>query len=610
MVKKSFVFIFVFLLSIVSFGFSQSHVSVPLENDVYYVIDNALSRGLCSLPPSAKPWSENTVKKLLNEMLASSKLSVMESDVVNNLLAQFEQKPGLNLKNGKYYSEKIISNESVLSKSNENNSPDKITVDAGLTSALSGSGAYYFDQEEFWGGFDLWLTAHVGGDLGKYVSYYGDIGVALISAERENLGSEKVMVNDPANTDVADMFSYPLGFFPYSYESSWSGLVFPLKTLDDGEQAAWADSASIGFNLFSEISGAFFNDILQWRVGRNYHEAAGIVEGSSLVLNKAAQPFAGYELQFNPLSGLNIYSLTGGLEFFGREGNKESAEKFQNAFSLTMLSYNFKNYAQIDVGTVAVWPKRFELGYLLPFSLPLLYQNNIGDFDNVSLFGNLKLQYPGLGFLWFSLYVDEMEVRNNFFHLDREMYAFQTGLRWNLPFLNFSTFTVSYTKIEPYCYTHPKTNVPWYGSSMEESYTNHGYGLGYYLPPNSDELKLAFNTIVSEQTSLDVQFQMIRHGADYGSQMVDGSSYLSEMKYKNLTSDSILRKDFLNDGAYQWLYVLKAGSTYKLKNLPIEFSLNAGAVFSYWTLDDKIIDDNEYPSRNGIVADIGVRIFY
>lgn len=288
-----------------------------------------------------------------------------------------------------------------------------------------------------------------------------------------------------------------------------------------------------------------------------------------------------------------------------------------------MVEFNYKNYIHFDFGDSAVWPKRFELGYLFPLIGNMLYQNNVGDFDNIGLFADLKLQKPGLGSIWMSVFIDEINFEDNFFSLDREMYAYQAGAKLSLPWINFGTLTLSYTKIEPYCYTHITVDkTPWYdGIAMEEAYMNHGYGMGYYLPPNSDEVRLRFDFAPYINTMFNAQFQMIRHGADYGSSAVDGSSYLSELAGSDRSENPALRKHFLHDGAYQWFYIIKAGAKHKLSKYPIEFSLEAGFVFSYWTdLDDgsandgeshsyHVTDSAEYPKQNGIIATLGLRIF-
>jgi hypothetical protein len=257
------------------------------------------------------------------------------------------------------------------------------------------------------------------------------------------------------------------------------------------------------------------------------------------------------------------------------------------------VELNYKNYFHIDFGSSVVWPKRFELGYIFPLLDNFFYQNNIGDFDNMAIHLNVKGQYPGIGKLWVSFFLDEMEISSmgSAFDLDRHMFAYQAGAQGFLPFLSFTSLTVSYTKIEPYNYTHNNRTIsPWYNDPMETAYVNSGVGLGYYLPPNSDEIKVRFDTRPLAQTAAHLQYQLIRHGADYGRHQVDGSSLVSELDPSGRSWKESLRKNFLHDGAYQWLHIVKIGAEHKLKNLPLTIFGETGVAYSYFT----DIGDSDY----------------
>jgi hypothetical protein len=220
------------------------------------------------------------------------------------------------------------------------------------------------------------------------------------------------------------------------------------------------------------------------------------------------------------------------------------------------------------------------------------------------------------------------------------MYAWQFGASALLPRLPFASLQMRYTKIEPYNYTHLREKMPWYGDTpMITSYTNSGKSLGYYLPPNSDELLLRFETMPSALSSLNFQYQMIRHGAEYGRSAVDGSSLQSELDPSGRDTKSVLKKSFLQDGAYQWQHVLKIGGDYRFPKTPVQVFAEAGVVLSYFTDIDgpdvsvtladgtpvtvnknanfgdgrshnySVIDTAEYPKSNTFIASIGVRIF-
>jgi hypothetical protein len=500
---------------------------------------------------------------------------------------------------------------------NETSGGTELSAEISVSSQLSGSGAVYFEQNEYYGGFDTWLDARVRGDVGEAFSYSFEIGVGLLSAGRPYLGKYRYKAG---GNETVDIYGSPLSYFPYAYSGRWDGFIFPVGELNAGGPDGWPDGVSIGFSLLCEISGSVFDDTLFWSIGRKRHEWAAMVQGGSLVLNETAQPFFGFDLSFQPFPWFGFSSLTGTLEYFDANGIQTSSQTFQNAFSLSLAYFDFAKFLHIDFGTSSVWPKRFEPGYLFPLIDNMLYQNNIGDFDNIGFFGNLKLKKSGLGFIWASFFIDELNFEENFFILDREMYAWQCGLEVLLPGLPFALLDFSYTKIEPYCYTHQKVDVPWYAAPMEEAYTSHGYGLGYYLPPNSDEIKLRFQTMPAGGTRVKAQFQMIRHGADYGERAVDGSSYLSELAENGRSSDPRLRKFFLRDGAYQWFHIIRGGLVHSPRRLPIELSLELGMVFSYWTDIDGSpndgashayhrVDTEQYPGRTGVIASLGLRVF-
>jgi len=289
-----------------------------------------------------------------------------------------------------------------------------------------------------------------------------------------------------------------------------------------------------------------------------------------------------------------------------------------------MLEANIKRFLNISVGSSVVWPKRFELGYLFPFAENFMYQNNIGDFDNIALFLNAQLQYPGIGRLWFSFSLDELNLQNirSMFEMDRMMYIFQLGGAFQIPWLSFASISMSYTKNEPYNYTHPRIWTPWNKSTqMEQNYINAGKSLGHYLPPNADEFLIRFEMMPVTHCMVSLQYQMIRHGAQYGDRAVDGSSLYSELNGDRNKSPA-LKKFFLRDGAYQWMHILKVRGEYSFAWLkgPVKLFAEIGGVFSYFTDIEgaansgkrgnySVINTPQYPHSLSLHGIIGVQIF-
>ena len=256
----------------------------------------------------------------------------------------------------------------------------------------------------------------------------------------------------------------------------------------------------------------------------------------------------------------------------------------------------------------------------------------IGDCDNLQLFGDIKYTISGVGSVWASVYVDEINgLNNNPFNSPRAMLAYQAGVKALVPNLPFGTLSFRYTKIEPYCYTHQALpHTPWYNHYICENYSNNGESLGYYLPPNSDEFLLSFKIHPGIASNLGVSYQLIRHGADYGSQQVPGSNIYSELTPYNRNE---LNKYFLHDGAYNWIHILSTGGKLSLNTkIPVAFYGNLGLMFSYFTVIDPekyyrddygkngncrdvdfktpfdIAGTDEYPNLFGAVLTLGVNI--
>ena len=449
--------------------------------------------------------------------------------------------------------------------------------------------------------------------------------------------------------DVSDKARYVRrylnnSYLPYSYKKPWSGQFYFAKNLDASGLEGWATSFGLGFSIDGEIRGSFLDNRIILGAGRIDREIAAMDNGSSLVLNKQAYPFMAVDVQFKIFEFLKFYSLTGILEYpnqdyinerelniIGKPDGVDDSYMYQNAFSVNMVEIDLKRL-HIDFGSSVVWPKRFEIGYIFPLINYVEYQNHIGDCDNLALFGDLKYTIPGLGSVWGSVYIDEINgINNNPFIYTRAMLAYQGGVKYVLPKLPFATVSFRYTKIEPYCYTHHSINYsPWYNHYICENYTNNGESLGYYLPPNSDEFLLSFNIKPSVSTSAGVSYQLIRHGADYGSQQVPGSNIYSELSNANRDE---LQKFFLHDGAYNWIHILSTGGNMKLNTkLPVSFYGNLGLMFSYFTVIDAekydrsvygnngnckdadfdtpfdIANTDEYPTLFGAVLTIGVNI--
>jgi len=616
--KLKLLFIICFL-GVFSFApvFSQTHTSVNLDSQVYYILEQAEIRGLCSPLSGVRPYTQSVVLAVINEILNSDnskKLNAMELEILEQYRNSLDKpKTGIDWQRGTRYSETSLGKNNML-----------LSANIGLGADIEGSAGLYPSFGEHYFGTEIWLQAYLNGDIGRYLSYGLSGEGGLMQTPRKFLGTgntyyDGFVRDEEFKNQITSVYSESLTYFPYSYKKRWDGSVFFLNNLEIYE--SWPNNIAGGYNLMAELTSSFLDNKLIFRLGRMSHDWGTGPLGSSLAFNQMARPLLGIEGEFTPLPWLNIVSLTGILEYNNIAGIKDSSMTSQNVFSANMLQFRYKNYISFDIIDTVVWPKRFELGYMIPIISSFFYQNNIGDFDNMALTFNLKLQYPGLGNIWFSLFLDEMKVDTKWWLLDRTMLAAQAGLNIQMPFLAFSSIWLSYTVVNPYCYTHNRNINPWFDHPMETAYTNNGAGLGYYLPPNSDELLFRFKTMPVKNMVTHLQYQMIRHGADFGSGEVDGSSLLSELDPDDRGTKPILKRFFLNDGAYQWRHIIKAGVEWNLPKLPIALYGEAGVVISYFTnIGEKanvngaaypyfVINTSEYPNSTSFIIKIGVKVF-
>ena len=606
--------------------FAQTHSSVSMGNQVYYILEQAELRGFCSPLSGVRPYTQSVVIGKINEILNSEnagKLNITERQILRQYIDQFAKPaPGLDWQRGAYYGEVAIGRNNTLLSAN-------LGVAAEIESSLGA-----INPGNSYLGMELWLSAYMNGDLGKNISYDFTWGGGLVRAPRQFLGTyntyyEGFDMGDDSEfvNQLIDVYSQPLTHFPYTYRKQWDGSVFFFSNLTGYD--AWPDSIAGGYYLPAELTMSFFENKLIMRMGRITHDWSSTSFGSSLAFNKAARPLAGLQAEFFPIPWFGLASLTGILEYHNLAGIKESAMTSQNAFSITMLQFRYKDYLFFDIVDAVVYPKRFEIGYVAPIINSFFYQNNIGDFDNLALTFNVKAQYPGMGSMWVSLFVDEMNLTTNL-SLDRQMVAYQAGVNLPLPILAFSSVKLSYTKINPYAYTHNRNFNPWHGDlPMETGYINNGISLGYYLPPNSDEILLRVKTMPLKNLITGLQYQMIRHGADFGPNAVDGSNLLSELDPRDRNTNPILHRYFLRDGAYQWMHIFKINAEWNLSRLPVALFAEAGMVYSYFTNIDgpannvdahangekaraqpySRINTTYYPESTSFILKLGVNVF-
>lgn len=670
---KKIAFIFLNLFFCFSI-FAQTLSNVYLNDEIYTFLEYAQTKGYCDYLIGAKPYSAKQILNAINQTLDhAEELKPEELKIINQYIEALNPKKS-ERKQGFLHTIADNKNEEL---------PVSFLYDFKMDSFVSG-GIYSFKEMDQYG-IDISAGLDFKGDLSKFLSYKfnvnanmstmplyyrGDYFIGYNWYDTDYKTSAVDENNNPINETGYSVYDYLDGVMvgsgtsarelrepvrrtiksyynasvlPYSYSKTWDGSVYFLTNLDASGLEGWPNNLAIAPSMFGEITSDLFENRLQLKIGRYRREWAAMDDGSSLVLNKMARPFFAGEFLVSPFKFIKFSSLTGSLEYpnqaymvnsYPTNPGMNDAEFYQNLFSINMLEFDFP-FLHIDFGSSTVWPKRLEIGYLFPVINYVIAQNNYGDYDNTALFGDLKIRKPGVGSIWASIFVDEINGINNDIRTSpRAMFAGQLGGKLAIPGLNFASVSIRYTKVEPYCYTHQMVNyTPWYnGKYISESYTNNGSSLGYYLDPNSDETLVRLDFKPASGWGTAIQYQFIRHGADFGSQAVPGSSLYSELSPKNRNE---LKKYFLRDGAYNWMHILKFEASYTNRNkvLPINLSASVGLLYSYYTaIDDEIykerynygnnknsgadqntsynfINTDEYPAYFGVVLSLGVKLW-
>ena len=74
--------------------FPQTHTSVPLGNQIYYILEQAEIRGLCSPLPGTRPYTRSVVISAINEILDSpdtKKLTTVEREILEQYLEKYSK---------------------------------------------------------------------------------------------------------------------------------------------------------------------------------------------------------------------------------------------------------------------------------------------------------------------------------------------------------------------------------------------------------------------------------------------------------------------------------------------------------------------------------------
>jgi hypothetical protein len=556
--------------------FSGEYTSVPLGHPAYQLLESAQIRGLIAPLPTAKPYSRHTVTEALKKIGNSQRLSSVERRVVEKQIRELSGS----------------SQGSVLTDGALYHSSEHLDAAMGASVASETSAGLSFVPQDV--SSTNFLNLYLSGDFKQekpVVSYRFDMGFGTVGVF-EHSGAVSRLEHKTASS-----------YAPYTFRKVWEGYTYSLLDPFDFDSGASQDmELDIAFSMDPEVALGLFDEHVRIsfsRIPRNW----GLGE-DSLMLSGSANPFVSASLEAKIFEWMDYAFLFGSLENLGDSGTP--AKTHQALITLHSVDVRPFDWLYIGVHEGVVWPKRFELGYLNPLIFSSLYQGMIGDFDNI--LGGLSLGFsiPGYAEVYGTFFFDEFRP-SSFADLRdrvRNFFSYKAGVQVQLPSVPFGTLRAQYTKIEPFTYTHPVTDVPWLDEPVHESFVTNGDGLVSKLDPNSDELLVSAKAFVSPSIQIRASYQMIRHGEyggdynkplkEYGNEtgnsiLPDGMNYADQFDGNDspdVEGIEGLRKDFLRDGDYDWYHIFAFGGSYDLRqstNLPVSVKLTNSVVYHFKT---------------------------
>jgi hypothetical protein len=603
------------------FGFiipAQTFLSVELTDPVYEILDNAAQRGLIENLPSVKPYSRAQVISFLEEVLSQgNRLRYNERETAKFFLERFKT-PQMGSKYANYPAQGPLG-----------------SFQAGFK--MEGDSRINFNNPESWHTYNG-LLAYLSGDIGGALSYYGAVGGSVnkvapdyfykhITMEPGRSGSPYYIENGEVQWFQGENWDYtaPGAFAPYSFTAQWDGHHTDIAT--KGHNDGVIAYPSFAMRTEDEITLQKYDGDLTVRWGKMRREW-GYGDGS-LYLSGSAYPFAGFETHLRPTDWFNFSFVAGSLgnwfiDSYLRHDlvtdptdpdydadripmlDQYSAQKM---FSLQQFELKPTSWLSLTAASSAIWGKRFELAYLSPLMLPFVIQELNGDMDNVALTAGLNARLPWGGRLYYTFFLDETSGSqlSRIFTYARNMYAYQGGIQTALPWLPFSTLTLQYTKIHPFVYSHYyETDYVYAQFPVDTTYTHAGENLGYFLPPNSDEILVKMEFFPKPGLKALLKYQLIRHGTNDPTGMDENSNGIPDgqiygdiyIPFDYPRHTAYPDKDFLKDGVYDWSNILTVGASYRFPNYPMQVGLTYIFAHTFWDTNGRSITTPDSITQN------------
>lgn len=180
-------------------------------------------------------------------------------------------------------------------------------------------------------------------------------------------------------------------------------------------------------------------------------------------------------------------------------------DRYTKYFSAHRIKVAIPDIVDLAISDVVVYNGRIEFAYLNPILLWHFAEKSLQDRDNKNFIFDFKTKF-----------IKNVEFQGTFFVDDDEQFAiltggstrsqkyvYQIGTMIYEPFIKNLSFTLEYTKIRPYTYTH---------YDIRDNYTAYGVNLGHRIGPNADELFSRITYNISDWGRINLEYSHVRKG--------------------------------------------------------------------------------------------------
>jgi Capsule assembly protein Wzi len=474
--RVNLLFMILFCVFIFNVILKAQTVYEPIDSDVYSFLDLMAQKGVISFNDQIQPVSRKYIAEKLQEVDSSStKLTSLEMQELNFFKKDYYDEINFSKidSSGKKYMSFFSKDGGgrfrVFSYSDK---LFKLNFDPII--GLGADQRYGQVNKHFWSGVSLY--GYIGSNIGFSFNY------------RDNTETGKTV-------DSGRVFTSEPGYIAIS------------KNANNVEFSEIHATISYDWN-WGDISVA--KDYTQWGYG----------ESGRLVLSDRAPSFPFIRLDISPVSWLRFNYFHAWLNsdvidsslsystYIPGTSRQFYRSKYMASHTLTIIPTKGLDFS---LGESIIYTDKLQFSFLIPIMFFKLADNYLNDYNNNAsgnsqfFFGVSSRNQIKNTHLYGTLFIDEISLEN-IFNPDKQKNQLGFSLGGSitdLPLEN-GTFTLEYTKIYPFVYTH---YIP------TETYTSSSFLLGDWMSNNADRIYASINYRILRGLQTKIWAQYIRKGS-------------------------------------------------------------------------------------------------